>query len=212
MNTISGVSAWRATACCMLAVVLSLTAWTIAVSRSDSGRQTGKPARTAKAEMAKTPMPNGDPNALASSPSPTPSTDAEHATHVTAVAEPVRSTPSQVPAVPPQNDLEREAALQSHQRDAAEHVAIPPVPPTSGAVLHYPIGAFRSHTAGVVGLDVKVDVSGRPISVRVAKSSGVRELDDAAVSDVYEWNFTPAKDTQGRPVVGAASVTAEYKR
>lgn len=56
----------------------------------------------------------------------------------------------------------------------------------------YPMMARRMGLEGVVVLAVRVSRNGRPLSIRVEKSSRVTMLDDAAISAVRTWRFTPA--------------------
>jgi protein TonB len=56
----------------------------------------------------------------------------------------------------------------------------------------YPPASRRLDEKGVVGLRVLVDERGRPREVQVAKSSGFDRLDEAAVTAVRRWQFSPA--------------------
>ena len=73
--------------------------------------------------------------------------------------------------------------------------------PQAGAYLQYanapppvyPRAALRDRLTGTVMLEVLVDVDGRPLDVRIAQSSGHRELDRAALDHVLKrWTFRPA--------------------
>ena len=57
----------------------------------------------------------------------------------------------------------------------------------------YPTIATRRGWEGQVSLKVEVTVEGLSQSVTVYKSSGHEELDEAAVTAVEKWQFTPAK-------------------
>lgn len=57
----------------------------------------------------------------------------------------------------------------------------------------YPPMARRLGLEGVVVLRVQVAASGVPEQVTVAKTSGARVLDDAAVRAVQGWTFVPAR-------------------
>jgi protein TonB len=87
--------------------------------------------------------------------------------------------------------------------------------PTAGAdYLHnpepeYPDLAQERGWEGKVLLKVHVQPDGKPSSVSIAKSSGHKELDDAALKAVNKWSFVPAKrgDT---PVDGWVTVPISF--
>ncbi|QIL20245.1 energy transducer TonB [Thermomonas sp. HDW16] len=57
----------------------------------------------------------------------------------------------------------------------------------------YPRRALLQHLTGTVLLEVLVGIDGRPLEVKVAQSSGYRELDEAARAQVLKrWSFQPA--------------------
>lgn len=57
----------------------------------------------------------------------------------------------------------------------------------------YPRGALSRRIEGTVLLQVLVGVNGRPLDVTVSQSSGNRELDEAARSQILKrWSFRPA--------------------
>jgi protein TonB len=56
----------------------------------------------------------------------------------------------------------------------------------------YPDSAQLNGEEGTIFLDVYVRSNGRPAKVRVERSSGFRDLDDAAVESVLNWRFVPA--------------------
>lgn len=61
----------------------------------------------------------------------------------------------------------------------------------------YPPASRRLDEEGVVRLRVLVDERGRPQEVQVAKSSGFDRLDQAAVTAVRRWQFSPAMQASG---------------
>jgi protein TonB len=61
-----------------------------------------------------------------------------------------------------------------------------PLPP-------YPSAAREQHVEGLVLLDVHVRADGRVGDVRLKRTSGSSELDDAALQTVKRWTFLPAK-------------------
>ena len=73
----------------------------------------------------------------------------------------------------------------------------------------YPPSARREHQEGVVLLSVDVGVDGRPTAVVVKRSSGVRILDQAAITAVRRWTFEPAR-TAGLPVESTVEVPVRF--
>lgn len=57
----------------------------------------------------------------------------------------------------------------------------------------YPLALREQGIGGVVWLRVWVDVEGRAAEVRLARGSGYRLLDEAAVRAVRQWRFIPAR-------------------
>ena len=74
----------------------------------------------------------------------------------------------------------------------------------------YPALALRRGESGTVVVRAEVGPDGVPTSVSVARSSGSRTLDRAAVSAVTRWQFRPAQ-LEGRPTVGSVLVPIEFK-
>lgn len=117
-------------------------------------------------------------------------------------------TQERVTERPPEREV---VVADSHEGDykgveGGETVTPPILPPDDGkpmAGAHleyaeapapaYPRDALANNETGSVLLEVLVDVDGRPIEVKVAKSSGVRSLDLAAKRQVLsKWRFKPA--------------------
>ncbi|MFC5771755.1 energy transducer TonB, partial [Thauera sinica] len=79
--------------------------------------------------------------------------------------------------------------------------AVPETPPVREAHPDYaynPAPAYppllqEQGIGGVVWLRVWVDGDGRPREIRLAKGSGYRLLDDAALRAVRNWRFIPAR-------------------
>lgn len=88
-------------------------------------------------------------------------------------------------------------------------------PPGFGAsYLHnpkpaYPMMARRRGLEGVVRLDVRVSAEGIPTAVKVRESSGHESLDEAALTAVWHWRFSPAR-RGGEPVEGAVVVPVRF--
>lgn len=74
----------------------------------------------------------------------------------------------------------------------------------------YPRIALQRQWSGIVLLRVLVDVDGRPLEVAIARSSGHRELDEAARQQVLRrWSFQPAI-RDGAPVQALGLVPVEF--
>ncbi|MEX2559183.1 MAG: energy transducer TonB, partial [Pirellulales bacterium] len=68
-----------------------------------------------------------------------------------------------------------------------------PFPVESNRPPRYPAGDLAAGRQGVVLLRVGVSAEGTVRAVRVARSSGVRSLDVAALEAVEQWRFRPAQ-------------------
>jgi len=74
----------------------------------------------------------------------------------------------------------------------------------------YPVDAIRSSLTGTVVLRVLVDVDGKPIDVRIERSSGHRVLDVAARKQVLaKWRFRPAMQ-DGRTVQAIGLIPVDF--
>ncbi len=106
----------------------------------------------------------------------------------------------------------------------APQAIAPPAPPAPAPItpasanagyLHnpapeYPALAMRRGWEGRVMLGVHVLPSGKPSEIKIQKSSGRDQLDEAAISAVKRWSFLPAR--QGNdPVDGWVSVPIDFK-
>ncbi|WP_288752683.1 energy transducer TonB [uncultured Phascolarctobacterium sp.] len=79
---------------------------------------------------------------------------------------------------------------------------VPVTPPylVSSTDPRYPPAARNREIEGTVYVKMLVSSGGSVENAFVARSSGNEALDGAAVEAVYNWNFSPAKDTYGSPV------------
>ena len=124
-----------------------------------------------------------------------------------AAVTPVQPVEAPQPVVTPQpTDIPVAPAIPLTATPAVEAVSPPTV--TTGVALRYaaappppyPVRALRAGAEGTVLLEVLVDTDGQPLEVTVARSSGHRELDRAALRHVLaHWRFQPAL-RDGRPV------------
>jgi protein TonB len=78
----------------------------------------------------------------------------------------------------------------------------------------YPRGALMRQIEGTVLLQVLVGIDGRPLDVTVSQSSGNRELDEAARSQILKhWSFRPAmKNGQAVQAIGLVPVAFNLTR
>lgn len=74
----------------------------------------------------------------------------------------------------------------------------------------YPAAALRAGVGGTVVVYAELDAKGVPIEVRVAKRSGERDLDRAALSAVRQWRFEPAM-RDGKAVASAVRVPVDFR-
>ncbi|MEW6026055.1 MAG: TonB family protein [Planctomycetota bacterium] len=74
----------------------------------------------------------------------------------------------------------------------------------------YPRLARQLGQEGLVLLSVEIDENGRAREVRVARSSGYKLLDDAAVKTVRGWIFIPATKN-GKPVTSKVEIPIRFK-
>lgn len=73
----------------------------------------------------------------------------------------------------------------------------------------YPPAALRAGASGTVLLDVQVDAQGAPSQITIAKRSGNRELDRAAMKAASDWRFSPAV-RDGKAVAQMVKVPVEF--
>jgi len=101
-------------------------------------------------------------------------------------------------------------------------VPAPPAPPTAPVATsqpqpistpapRYPAQALRRGEQGTVMVSAEISAEGVPSSVEVARSSGSRLLDRAAVDAVRHWRFRPAM-AGGRPTAGRVQVPISFRQ
>lgn len=82
--------------------------------------------------------------------------------------------------------------------------------PISSPAPTYPSLALRNGEHGTVMVSAEIGLDGVPLEVGVARSSGSRLLDRAAVDAVRRWRFRPAM-ADGRPVAGRVQVPISFQ-
>ena len=132
------------------------------------------------------------------------------------------TTPTVEPAITSQEEVaaqaerERAAANERRRSERTREAAGPKAPadrevtPIARVEPEYPAAAARTQEEGTVLVRVDVDANGVPTNVEVARRSGSRDLDRAAVNAVRQWRFSPAiKD--GNKVAAVVEVPVEFK-
>ncbi|MBB1059392.1 energy transducer TonB [Marilutibacter spongiae] len=75
----------------------------------------------------------------------------------------------------------------------------------------YPATSLRRGETGTVLVRATIGVDGRPRQLDIARSSGYRRLDRAAMDAVRRWRFQPAQ-ANGQPVEASVNVPIEFTR
>ena len=132
------------------------------------------------------------------------------------------TTPTVEPAITSQEEVaaqaerERAAANERRRSERTREAARPTAPadrdvtPLARVEPEYPAAAARTQEEGIVLVRVDVDANGMPTNVDIARRSGSRDLDRAAVEAVRQWRFNPAiKD--GKKVAAVVEVPVEFK-
>ena len=104
---------------------------------------------------------------------------------------PVTATPVETITVPPVTESSAEPSTAPAIMEAKSLSVTRRVEPV------YPPASRRLDEHGTVRLRVLVDERGRPREVQIAKSSGFDRLDQAAVTAVRRWQFSPAMQASG---------------
>ncbi|MBS7457475.1 energy transducer TonB [Coralloluteibacterium stylophorae] len=153
------------------------------------------------------PAPAPEPRRQASQPAPAPPPPREPVRddgfdpgewqRVSPAPQPTAPTPGGPPA--PEPGAAATPGIDQPARPLAEASAAP----------RYPARAVRRREQGEVLLAVDVDARGYPSGVSVARSSGSRDLDQAALEAVRGWRFEPAR-YQGRPVASRLQVPLSF--
>src|SRR5690606_667498 len=107
---------------------------------------------------------------------------------------------------------EREAREQPPRPPAAPTTTIPDreAAPLTRVEPEYPVAAYRRREEGTVLVAVLVSARGQPSELRVARRSGSRELDQAALEAVRQWTFEPAV-RDGKPVESEVQVPVGFR-
>jgi protein TonB len=133
---------------------------------------------------------------------------------------PVETLPPQVPpaaATNPTASAEAPAAARSGTARRADRKPAPrptvadrDPQPLARIQPEYPAQAFRAREEGTVVVRVDIDASGTPTNADIARRSGSRELDRAAVDAVRKWQFKPAL-RDGKAIASTVEVPVEFR-
>lgn len=178
----------------VLGLALFLLVWR---SSSDNDFYRAGPAAPTAANPEYAPLPApvaAGSNEVSNVPTPAPAqqTDEEQPRLVETAPPP----PPATPAPPPRPATPTTAASQPQ--------------PLSMPSPKYPSQALRNGEHGTVMVSVEIDAEGVPTSVDVARSSGSRLLDRAALDAVRRWRFRPAM-ADGHPTSGRVQVPISFQ-
>lgn len=103
------------------------------------------------------------------------------------------------------------AGCQRVPADDAENAPPPPTPPMAQDTPppYYPPELACRQVGGQALLDVSLAANGLPVKVTVARSSGVKALDDSAMAAVRDWKFKAAT-VRGRPASSKLQVPVTF--
>lgn len=124
-------------------------------------------------------------------------------------------TPVVVTPTPAATDASaaRDSASSTERRVSAvpaTSTSSAPSPVAGNPLPEYPLAALRRGEAGTVVLQVQVDQTGQAVDVDIARRSGSRELDRAAIEAVRDWRFKPAL-RNGKPVTSVVQLPIAFK-
>lgn len=113
-----------------------------------------------------------------------------------------------MPPPPPVMATETPAAPPSATAAVAPGEVAVPIPGQTPPP-RYPATAMRRGSTGTVLVRVEVGVDGTPTDVQVAKRSGSRDLDRAAMEAVRDWRFRPGQ-RNGQPVTSVVTIPIDF--
>jgi TonB family protein len=104
------------------------------------------------------------------------------------------------------------AVLAAFAALPAQAIADAPVqnPPSHGCLDHYPKDAKDAGIEGMTTLAFTVTEQGMVAGVRIAKSSGNADLDNAAAACASLWRYEPARK-DSKPVATPWQATVQWK-
>ena len=121
----------------------------------------------------------------------------------------------ETPPPPPPKPIDETAGpapspiRQASGANAANRDLPAPIP-GQNAPPEYPARAMRNGETGTVLVRVAVGADGVPTDVEIARHSGSRDLDRAALSAVRRWRFNPAV-RDGQPVAASVDIPIDFQ-
>lgn len=187
----------------LLAFVIGLgifaLVWNKGRKQHDFYRPGEAPPTSAEAEYTPLPVPSGEASGETSGLDPS-------SAPVAQTSEPVESEqPRLVETTPPPSSV----PVPAPDGGAGAFSQSTPLAGSTPAP-RYPTRALQRGESGTVLVQARIGPDGVPTSVTVAKGSGSRVLDRAAVDAVRRWRFQPALQ-DGRPTTGTVNVPIEFK-
>ena len=133
---------------------------------------------------------------------------------VTAPAEPATPPAAEIGSeqeAAAEREREATAAREARPRETQQRRAPADREPSPLARIEpdYPPSALRAREEGSVLVRAEIDAQGNPTNVGIAKRSGSRDLDRAAVNAVRKWKFEPAMKG-GKAVASTVQVPVEF--
>lgn len=194
-------AAWRPSRLALLwvlgAFVLGLVLFLLVWRSSDNDFYRAGPAAPTAANPQYAPLPApmaGDSGEVSDVPAPAP-----------ARGEQSEEQPRLVETAPPPPPAAPVATQPRPEQITASQPQPVTMPPPK-----YPAQALRNGEQGTVMVSADISADGTPSAVAVARSSGSRLLDRAAVDAVRRWHFRPAM-ADGRPTAGRVQVPISFK-
>lgn len=128
---------------------------------------------------------------------------------------PVQSQKTAAAEVPEGQPRQVASNVSPASKTSSRAASAPPTPPApiggaSSPRPAYPELARRRGQEGTVNVRCQVDASGKVTSVSLAKSSGFKLLDDAAIKAVEKWKFRAAS-RDGASVAGTVVVPVQFR-
>lgn len=160
-----------------------------------------EPKASQRAAVALPPVTPSEPRERSPAPTPRPAPPESLARMPAPSAPPAIAVESAAPSVAAASDAVPAIDGSRGVASQPDRAVAPPAPASSGvstpAYLYapepeYPQSAREEGQEGLVVLRILVSSAGRPAEIRIARSSGFRALDAAAIAGVKRWTFVAA--------------------
>lgn len=193
---------WAVLLAVAVGVLLFAAIWMRARSEPDFYRPGEVSAAASAADYTPLPVPTGDGSGETGEmdPDKAPARDDGAAIIEPETARIVEAAPPPAPMQAPADSVDANAPI-THPVPLSGRTPAP----------RYPARALRRGESGTVVVQARIGADGVPRTVTVARGSGSRDLDRAAVDAVRLWRFQPATQ-DGRPTTGMINVPIEFNR